>query len=256
MSAATDPKLEADLATVRKARIFFSHHSVGENILDGIRQLSAGSGMPQIAVAELQQAATTAGPALLHGSGGRNKDPASKIAFFDATLRGNRTLRPDLAFMKFCYVDFEPSTNVEALFAQYQHALTALKREFPGVRFAHVTVPLTPRQTDVKSMVRRWLGLQVWGDASNAKRHEFNERLTRAFPSDPLFDLAGVESTRPDGTQARFEFEGKRVPSLVPAYTDDGGHLNALGQRAAGAAAIRFLAAALVGRSASEPQRQ
>jgi hypothetical protein len=41
-----------------------------------------------------------------------------------------------------------------------------------------------------------------------------------------VFDLAAIESTRPDGGRETFEVEGRQVPALVPAYTDDGGHLN------------------------------
>ena len=237
-------RLETDLATVRKARIFFSHHSVGENVLQGIQKVVADSGAAQLKIATLEEAATTSGAALLHGSGGENKDPASKIRFFESTILGNRDLRPDVAFMKFCFVDFSPSTDVDGLFAQYQRTILKLKRERPDIRFAHVTAPLTRQQNDLKSTLRRALGLQVWGDASNAKRYAFNQKLVQAFPSDPVFDLAGAESIGPDGTPVSFAFEGKRLPSMVAGYTDDDGHLNALGQRVAGAAAIRFLGAA------------
>jgi len=242
------PQLQADLAAVRRARIFFSHHSVGENILAGIQQVAAEAGAP-IRVVTLEQSMQATGPALLHGSGGRNKDPESKIAFFEATLRGHPELRPDVAVMKFCYVDFNPGTDVDRLLARYRAAIETLKRERPDVRFAHVTVPLTPRATDLKSWARRVLGLQEWSDASNAKRNEFNRRLVAAFPGDAVFDLARVESTAPDGAAVAFRYHGEAVPAMARAYTEDNGHLNALGQRAAGAAAIGFLAAAASGRT-------
>lgn len=251
MSVEKDPQLEADLATVRKARIFFSHHSVGENVLEGMQRVAADLGAAPLKIASLDGAAASAGPVLLHGSGGQNGDPASKIVFFEATVRGKADLRPDVAFMKFCFVDIDPGTDVDGLLARYQRAVTALKHEHPGIRFAHVTVPLIPRPTGLKSSVRRLLGLQEWTDASNAKRDEYNRKLVRAFPADPIFDLAGVESTGPDGAPVSFEMNGKRFPSMAPGYTSDDGHLNAAGQRKAGAAAIHFLAAALAGRPAS-----
>ena len=249
--SAKNSQFAADLAAVRKGRIFFSHHSVGENILEGIQLVLADSGAAPLKVASLDAAAGTAGPVLLHGSGGRNGDPESKIAFFETTIRGNPHLRPDIAFMKFCWVDFAPSTDVDGLFTHYRGAITALKRDHPEIRFAHVTVTLTPREMDLKSRVRRILRLQEWTDASNAKRNEFNRKLVQAFSSDPVFDLAGVESTGPDRKPVSFELDGKRIPSMFPGYTEDNGHLNAAGQRAAGAAAIRFLASALGGRAAT-----
>jgi hypothetical protein len=243
-------QLAANLAALGNARIFFSHHSVGENILQGIRHLASESnGAPPLRILALEQAATTPGPALFHASGGRNGDPASKIAFFEAALRGNAALKPEVALMKFCYVDVVPTTDVDALLAQYRKAIAGLKRDHPGVVFAHVTMPLVPRPTDIKSQVRRVLGLQEWTDASNVKRHEFNRKLAQAFPADPLFDLARIESTAPDGTPVFFEVNGERVPSMARVYTEDNGHLNAAGQRAAGAAAIRMLADTLVRRA-------
>ena len=241
--AKPDPRLAAELAIARKSRIFFSHHSVGENIIDGMQAVAGDIGAAPLAVAPLQQGASHEGPAFLHASGGRNGNPESKIAFFEATMRGKLELKPDLAFMKFCFVDIVPSTDVDALFGQYERAMKSLKREFPAVRFAHVTFPMSPRPTDLKSRVRRLLGLWEWTDASNAARHEFNEKLRRAFAGDPIFDLARVESTLPDGTVVAYELDGKRIPSMAHEYGD--GHLNTTGKRVAGAAAIRFLAAAL-----------
>ena len=45
------------------------------------------------------------------------------------------------------------------------------------------------------------------------------------------FDLALVESTRPDGTREFFYRKGVSYSALTPAYSDDGGHLNNEGRR-------------------------
>lgn len=239
------PRLKEDLARLRRARVYFYHHSVGENVLAGVGRLDAEAGGGPLRLASPAEAAAIEGPVLAHGGGGRNGEPRSKVDAFAAAIRGEPGLRPELAMMKFCYVDFDPSTDVAGVLAYYRSALEALKRDFPGVRFAHVSVPLTRRPTDVKASVRRLLGLQVWEDASNARRAEFNQRLKDAFPSDPIFDLATVEATGPDGGTSAFELDGRRVPTLQPAYTEDGSHLNRAGQEVAGAAAIHFAAEAL-----------
>jgi len=244
------PQLLSDLAAVRRARILFSHHSVGANLLEGIGKLDADAGGERLRVVSAETAPPS-GSALIHVSGGRNTDPRSKIDFFAATLRGQASLKPDVAFMKLCFVDFEPRTDVPALFGHYRTALEALKRDFPGVRFAHVAAPLMARPTDLKSRLRRLLGKEVWEDAANARRAEFNQLLARTFAADPIFDLARVESTAPDGRPTTYDLGGHSYQSLYPGYTVDGGHLNALGQRVAGEAAIHFLAGAVSGKPAA-----
>jgi hypothetical protein len=242
--------LAADLAVVRQGRIFFAHHSVGQNILAGVERLDSEAGGGVLKVALLAEAAALAGPVLAHAGGGQNGAPKSKIDAFAAAIRGSPGLKPDLAFMKLCYVDFEPRTDVEDLFNHYRRTLDALKRDYPQIRFGHVTTPLIRRPDDLKSSLRRLLGREVWEDAANAGRNEYNRRLAEHFASDPVFDLALVEATAPDGGAVRFELDGRSLMSLYPGYTEDGGHLNATGQRAAGAAALRFAAGALANRGA------
>src|SRR5260221_5861537 len=61
---------------------------------------------------------------------------------------------------------------------------------------------------------------------------------------EPIFDLARVESTAPDGTTASVSWNGTIAPVMVAAYTDDGGHLNAKGKLLAARELIAVLAAA------------
>lgn len=241
------PQLAADLSAIRSRRVVFLHHSVGRNVLAGVERLDREVGQGRLAIVSPEVAAKAASPALVDATGGHNQDPKSKMDAFAELLRHEPLLQPDLAFMKLCYVDFHPRTDVDELLSWYGRMIEGVKREHPGIRVAHVTAPLCARPTGLKSTMRRLLGKEVWEDAANAKRNAFNERLVEAFPSDPIFDLARVEATAPDGTVTTFEHEGRRVRSLYPGYTDDGGHLNTVGQRVAGEEAIRFLARALEG---------
>lgn len=240
-----DETLEAELREVRSARILFVHHSVGRDLIGGMQALARTTAEGALRTLGLEEALSAPGPGLVDVSGGRNTDPASKLEFFERTFEANPALAPDLAFLKLCYVDVDPNTDVGSLFARYERTLRGLAERFPSTRFAHVTTPLTRRPDDLRSRVKRALGRMVWEDASNVRRHAYNERLRAAFASGPLFDLAAVESTHPDGRRETFELAGGVHPALVPAYTDDGGHLNALGAKVAGRAMIRFLAEAL-----------
>ena len=245
----TTTQFAADLAVVRQGRILFSHHSVGGNIIMGIQRLD--SEIPEgrhIRIASLDEAATSKGPMLIHFSGGQNGEPKTKIDSFASTIRGEARLKPDLAFMKFCYVDFNPRTDVDDLFGYYRRTIEALKREHPEIRFAHVTVPVTRWPTELKWRIFRLIGKEVWEDAANVKRAEFNRRLKESFGSDRVFDLAQLEAKAPDGRLTTFEQGGQSYLSLYPGYTEDGGHLNTVGQQVAGTAAIRFMAEGLKGR--------
>ena len=246
----TKTQLTADLATVRQGRILFSHMSVGADILAGIKRLDAeNAGGKSLRLVSLQEAVASGGPVLIDVSGGRNGEPRTKIDFFAATIRGEARLKPNLAFMKLCYVDFNPRTDVDELFNYYRSTVASLKKEHPEIRFAHVTVPLMEQPTGLKWRIYRLIGREVWEDAANVKRAQFNQRLQENFRSDPVFDIARVEATAPDGRLTTFEQGGRSYLSLYPGYTEDGGHLNATGQRVAGVAAIRFLAEGLSGGS-------
>jgi len=245
-------QLRAELEVLRGGRVLFLHHSVGRNILDGVARLDAEAGGGKLRFATVDEAVGMDGPVVVEAGGGRNTDPKSKIDAFAALAReAGARLRPDVAFMKLCYVDFNPRTDVDDLFAHYQRTLEALKRELPAIRFAHVTVPLTRRPTELKWRLRRLAGLEVWEDDANVKRAQFNARLFAAFGADPIYDLARAESTGPDGKPSVFEQGGVQYPALDARYTEDGGHLNVLGQQVAGSAAVRFAAAALKHQSAA-----
>lgn len=247
MATQLTPDLATNLATIRHGRILFSHHSVGANIISGIKIIDAENSNAQLQFASLKEAGGSNGAVIFDISGGRNGAPKTKIDFFAATLRGEKNLKPDLAFMKLCYVDFNPRTDVGELFDYYRHTIQTLKREFPEIRFAHVTAPLTVWPTESKWKMYRLLGREVWEDAANVKRAEFNRLLKETFGTDPVFDLAQVEATAPDGSLTTFDQDGQKYPSLYPGYTEDGEHMNATGQRVAGMAAIRFMAEGLKG---------
>ncbi len=223
-----DDQVRSELQVLQGARVFFGHHSVGDNMLDGVAALAREAGV-----------AVTIG----NGRVGANSDPKSK--FEDWAKKAESGVEADLMVMKLCYVDFNPSTNVDEVMAAYRGAVERVRRAKPGVRILHVTAPLTVRAGGVKSWLKRNLGRAVWEDDANAKRAAFNRALKAAFPADPIFDLAAIESTRPDGSREEHVVDGQPVAMLWPGYSSDGGHLNDAGKRVAGRAFVAALVAAL-----------
>lgn len=240
-AAGADPRLHAELEHISQQRIFFGHQSVGMNLLDGLRQLAATAGVP-VRIAEVP-AASGVGPATFgHGFVAENGNPLKKIQNFERAL-GPQPARLDLALLKFCYLDFTADTDAKALFAHYRGMVERLRTRNPGTIFVHVTAPLTDVQGGPKALLKRLLGRAPYGTVENLRREEYNTLLReRYLGSEPVFDLARIESTAPDGTAVTVEWNGRVAPAMAPAYTDDGGHLNAAGKLRAARALVSVLA--------------
>lgn len=239
--AAADSALRTDLERVARQRIYFGHQSVGANLLEGVEELAAEAGVP-IRILRAERASDVPPATLGHTFVARNGKPLEKLQNFRRALGAAPV---DLALVKFCYVDIQADTDVEALFSRYRQTLDELKRSHPGAVFVHVTLPLTTVQTGWKALAKRALGRAPSGTVENVRREQYNRLLREAYAGrEPLFDLARVESTAPDGAPVRVQWHGVTAPALSPAYTDDGGHLNAEGRRRAARELIAVLASA------------
>lgn len=222
-------------------RIFFGHQSVGRDLLAGVEALTRDGAGPALRVVQGRDAALLAPGVLLHDAIGRNEQPQSKLDDFAGLLDGALGDRASVAFMKFCYIDFDARSDVDALFAAYRHTLDGLRTRHPSTTFVHVTTPLTTVASGFKASLRRALGKPVWGERENARRAAFNARLRQELTGQPLFDLARLESTTAGGQRHLVDVDGRAVEVLAPVYTDDGGHLNAVGQRVIAAELLRLL---------------
>jgi hypothetical protein len=211
--------------------IFFGHQSVGYNIIRGLQDLQASHKLLNLKIVETKDAQKIEGPVLAHGTVGRNRSPESKIAEFKDLLEGGLGEKVNIAFLKFCYVDITRNSDPEALLAAYSKAMDALKSRFPRVAFVHVTVPLCAPEKGLKEGIKRLLGRSPELD-DNLVRARYNRLLRERYSGkEPLFDLALYETLGPDGLRRYSLRNGQEVPVLVPSYTDDGGHLNPMGQR-------------------------
>lgn len=215
--------------------IFFGHQSVGYDIIDGIQDLAASHGSLNLNIVETNDANEIEGSVLAHARIGRNMDPDSKIAEFKMLMEGGLAEKVDVAFFKFCFVDIGSTSDPDAILTTYCEAMNTLKSRFPQVVFVHVTVPLCgPPKTAkgmLKASIKRLIGRPpVLGE--NQARARYNALLRKRFSGkEPLFDLALYETLGLNGLPHYSLRNGQEVPILVRSYTDDGGHLNAMGRR-------------------------
>ncbi|MEB2344563.1 MAG: SGNH/GDSL hydrolase family protein [Deltaproteobacteria bacterium] len=242
---AMESDLARDLRQVAGARILFQHMSVGSNVLEGLERLFAGREKLDLRLVDEAAARSLPDPVFAHAMGGKNGHPESKLDAFERLLGGEGGTSPDVALMKLCYVDVREDTDVRALVDRYRSVIERLRARHPRTVFVHVTTPLEVSDPGWRGLVKRVTGFEDRTARSNMRRAGYNELLRQAFPSDPIFDLAAVESTHPDGRPETFRRGGTDHPSLVPAYASDGRHLNALGQDRAARELVRTLAHAL-----------
>lgn len=238
----TIDQVEQDLDVVRKQRIYFGHKSVGYNIIEGIKGIISSSKAAPLDFVKVEDARLRPGPFFADSEIGKNGKPDTKCEAFAETIRKNFGDALDIALMKFCFVDVDEGTDVNAMFSNYKKTVTELQKMYPHITFIHVTLPLTTRSPAWKRFVKRIIGRKDASDLEAKKRTEFNSLLLQEYKNEAVFDLAGVEFTNTDGTRNSFEFEGMVVYSLIEEYTDDGGHLNALGRNLAGRELLHTLA--------------
>ena len=217
---------------LEKVTFFWGHQSVGSNILGGLEELLAEHSQIPLKVFAVKEPYSLTPGALNHSSVGNNCDPSSKIKDFVKMVESGIGNQSDFAFFKFCYIDFNARSDVKAIFEEYKEAMQGLKERYPRTQFMHATIPLLKVQNGPKAWVKKILGRTLDGTKDNVKRCEFNDMLKKEYEAtDPIFDIGKYESTRPDGSRETFELDGKKYFALVPAYTNDGGHLNKIGSR-------------------------
>jgi hypothetical protein len=253
-SEGTDARLREDLQALSRRAVLFGHQSVGMNVLDGVAQLAI---QEQVPLRIVDVSATPAAPpgTLAHLFVRENGKPETKLLEFARAITSLPGSGPDIAILKFCYVDFEPSTDAAALFSRYQRTVADLQAAHPGQRFVHVTAPLSTVQSGPRAWAKRLLGRTPYGLAENARREEFNAMLRSTYEGRaPVFDLARIESTLPDGTQATVTWNGRTFPVLAAPYTDDGGHLNQVGRLRAARELVRVLASVPLDGPAAAPR--
>jgi hypothetical protein len=240
-----DADLKSDLAQAGALRVFFGHQSVGANVVEGLGELRSMAGDTALHVID---ASGEAPPHAFFAQAklGKNGDPFGKLAAFRHTVDSVLPGRLDAALLKICFVDLGRGTgnDPDSLFTAYRRTMLDLETANPGLVLIPVTSPLTVpdykargRLDMVKGALGRWLGRPD----DNSRRAEFNGRLREAFRDRSIFDLAAIESTRPDGTRVRYG-KGGAVEALAEEYSLDGAHLNALGRKVAARELLRVLA--------------
>lgn len=245
MYGSENDQAEELLEKVSGHRLYFGHQSVGFNILSGIHSWEEETGV-RLGIDESRDLANTDTASLVHFKVGNNGDPRSKIDDFVSLVDSIPGDSASAVFFKLCYVDIMADTDVDDLFDYYKERMYFLKESYPHCQIILFTVPVTRAQRGWKKIAKKILGRELYGVEENIKRHEFNQRMLNEMNDDfPVFDLAGVETTLPDGSTYTYKYKGNEYPAMPGFYTVDIGHLNEYGARYVSYNLLAFLAVTL-----------
>lgn len=217
---------QATMDAVGAQRWFFTHASVGRNMISGMETLhTEDAGRYQLVVdgvaynsseERAADAGTTSAGTIYEVDRG-NPGWASKFTIFDNSIRqsGWHWDKVDVAMNKLCYIDYEADANA------YINSMAALELEFADTVLVYTTMPLK-RDVHTADLLNE-----------NILRNEYNDIVREfAIANDKLlFDIADIEAHDLDGNEHTFTHEGETYQRLFSGYTSDGGHLNDVGQR-------------------------
>ena len=84
-------------------KIYFGHQSIGDNLLDGIRNCVKGEGDSVLRIKNLNGDERIYDTALYHSKIGKNGDPIGKIKAFKTLIFDGLGSEFNMAFMKLCF---------------------------------------------------------------------------------------------------------------------------------------------------------
>lgn len=212
----------ATVEAIRNQVWFFTHASVGGNMLKGmdalrkenpskfpLRAKSVSYSPDGRKVADRPDDVT---PGTIYECNRRNPGWAAKYEIFrKAIAESNWNGSPvQFAMDKLCYVD--PDADP----ARYIEMMSRLEKEFPQTTFVYTTLPLRTEE-----------------DSANVKRNNYNQAVRKFAVANNrlLLDIADIQAHDPQGNPVTFTRNGKTYQKLHAAYTNDGGHLNTEGAK-------------------------
>ncbi len=216
---------KSDLSSLPGKRVYFAHQSVGSSILDGInRIIERNNELKFIKIITLDEflkssySENDSNFYIVHSKIGRNMYPFVKITEFKNNLASMPQI--NAAFLKFCFVDINRMTDVNALYNHYMETMEALENQYQDTRFLYFTCPISAKENFIFGIIKAVLRRP---DDLNRNRHRYND-IIRSGGEKELFDIAYLES---------HDENDKRVVKkeyLLKKYAaKDGAHLNNFG---------------------------
>jgi lysophospholipase L1-like esterase len=226
-----DLEIYKKLKVINRKNIYFGHRSLGENIIEGLKKVNSDHGENNLIINELKDNTTFDGNYFVHSNIGHNGDPQSKFEEFTKIVNYLANKNLDIAMMKLCFVDITRNTDIDYVFKSYVTMIDSIKNKYPDLTIIHFTVPLKSKSSWIDNLKDKIKDRNNNDLQDNLARNRYNERLLSKYSIEDIFDLAGIESTYPNGERESIFVDGKPCYFLIKDYSEDGGHLNVKGKQ-------------------------
>lgn len=221
---------QATMDAIAASTFYFEHASVGSNMVAGLQTLhDTNASFYRLTTSAVGAPPSTTVAGTVYENARGNPGWEAKVDNFAARITAS-DISTTFALNKFCWID------ESADWATYRDSMVALEKTNPGTRFVYMTMPLN-----------------TGTGSDNVLRNQFNNALrTWAAKNDKiLFDIADIEAYDGSGNLTTFDYSGTQYQQLSADWaTNDGGHLNELGQAHA---ALGFYALAAEATAIPEP---
>lgn len=230
-----------DIDVLLEKKIFFGHQSVGDDLLAGLADLSKENPDLKLSIVNTTDKNSFESPVFAHTLIGTNEEPDTKSDAFKDIMLNKIQGEPDVAFFKYCFLDINRNTDVQAVFNEYKSTIEEVQESNPQVKIVHFTVPLMTVQTGPKAWLKKIIGKSIGGVDDNIKRYQYNQLVRSEFADNLVFDIANLESALPNGKKNFFVVDDRQYEALADEYTYDGGHLNEAGRKYIAERFIHFI---------------
>ena len=231
VSKKMDPEIYKKLKIINQKNIYFGHKSVGVNIVAGLSKINSLYGQSVLIIKDLKDVSKIDNNYFIHSNIGQNGDPKGKFKEFMNIVNNLKNNKLDIAMMKLCFVDITKETKIDDVFHSYVDMIDSIQKKYPDLTIIHFTVPLKSNPSLLNKIKDIIKGRNNYDQQDNMARIKYNELLFSKYSKNDIFDLAGAESTYPDGKRESILVSEKTCYFLITDYTNDGGHLNELGQQ-------------------------
>ncbi|MFC1822437.1 hypothetical protein ACFL9T_06990 [Thermodesulfobacteriota bacterium] len=212
-------------------KIYMGHRSVGNNIIEGLRDLKRENPKIRLNIVDLKDKPALGDGCFAHSWIVQNASPQSLAENYFRLADEIVGEGFDIALIRF--TPFYDNRKMKDILIDYEYAFNKLKQIYPKTIFIHGTFPLTHSKTTWRTWIKKLVGKkEMWEYDDNIKVNEFNEMIRKRYlRKEPFLDIAALQSTSPDGSRSTFQKDGKTYFHMVKDYTYDGVHLNETGRK-------------------------
>ena len=216
-----------------RRNIFIAHRSVGNNLIQGIRDYSQKIFKIEFKITNIDKETNFKKNGIFHSWVNGEGSPQAIAMDYINLVENKLKKKIDIAYIRFTpFYSDNNDKNLNKVLNDYMEAQLLLETKYPETIFIHGTFPLTHTKITLKTRIKKILKYgDIWEYGQNIYINKYNALIRETYgDKKSFFDFAEIESTYPNGQRSYFIHDGKKYYHLVSGYTYDGTHLNENGK--------------------------